>query len=236
MLDFLYYLAVCLFNLLITLPRSIYYICRKAIYLENLCPPDKIPKLGVHDWVVLVPGHNGIPQEFDSMAKAIKKKHPELQILCIDFGSNRNTSVHVQVEAMHKFLEEYQPIIRSMKLVGMSMGGVVAMFYAKKYPEKIASVITISSPVRGTKVATYNPLYSVVRKELGYHSDDLKPLLEVPSSYPVYHIVPHWDHVIRPMDCAKTPYGITYYYKGFNSHSGVAEAADVIDKVIQWLT
>lgn len=234
-LDFIYYLLIFLFNLIITLPGLIYYSGRKLLYLSNLPSPNKIPLDGIHDWVILVHGHNGFPQEFDSLAAAIKKKYLNRAILCINLGKNTDTSIHSQIEMMHKILESYDHLIGNMKIMGLSMGGVIAMLYAKKYPKNVTSVITVSSPVGGTKISTYNPIFPTVRKELGYQSKDLDVLQNEPNTYQVYHIVPWWDHLIRPMDSAQTKYGISYYYKGFKSHSGILEDQNVIKQIVKWI-
>lgn len=233
-LDFLYYLTVFLCNSIITLPGMIYSLYYKR-HLRTRPAPHKVPKSGKHEWIIFVHGHNGCPQEFYSLAQAINIKHPNLQFWCVRFGKNTHTSIYNQVATMHMLLAKYQNRITSMKLVGLSMGGVVAMLYANAYPEKITSVITVSSPIGGTKIATYNPIYPLVRKELGYGSKNLSVLQNKPETYQVYHIVPWWDNLIRPMDTAKTKYGFCYYYKGFNSHFGVLEARDIINQIVSWI-
>lgn len=122
--------------------------------------------------------------------------------------------------------------------MGLSKGGLTAVQYALTYPQKIEKVITVSSPLNGTQVASYHPFCQVTRNELGYESSfiqELKAKFGNNNKPAIYSIVPRWDHLIIPVESAKFPHSEYYHYQGWYSHVGILYAPEVITIITKWL-
>ena len=72
-------------------------------------------------------------------------------------------TVHAHVEALQQALHRYAPFV----LVGHSMGSLLSLAYAARYPENVDGLVLLSLPYYGSKdqairtVRTSSPLYRV---------------------------------------------------------------------------
>ena len=156
-------------------------------------------------------------------------------ICTIDLGSNASTSIEQEVEIVGSQLRPYFASVDHIILIGVSKGGCTAVQYGLKYPAKIKRIITISSPLNGTKVANYHLLCDVTRKELGYNSTLAFNYQQLTYSPDIYSIVPTYDHIIIPASAAAYPQSKQYIYKGFYSHVGILYAPEVLHQIIEWI-
>lgn len=84
-------------------------------------------------------------------------------------------------------------------LVGYSMGGLGCLWCALQKGEKVRSVITIGSPLKGSKLAYV--AIGTSAKQMRPNSSflgKLQKLLEKQSSFPIYHIGSRTDTLIHP--------------------------------------
>lgn len=194
---------VFLGNLLPTLPSIIYHSITSR-YNNWTIPNNTTLPYGYHDVIVFVHGVDGCSAEFLHMRSDFLRRNTTFKMIAIDFGSNAVISVHEEVEIMHRILVNQWSQIKSLHFVGHSKGGVTAILYTKKYPQKIVSIVTISSPIKGSLIVSYNPIYPVARKELGYKSQTFHNLILSKLAYKLLHIVPFFDHLIQPVSVAKS--------------------------------
>jgi pimeloyl-ACP methyl ester carboxylesterase len=228
--EVLRYLVIFLINFSVTFPSILYHgVTSKynqyTMLIDNTLPP------GFHDVVVFVHGIDGSPVEFKTMMRELKNRNIPYKMMTVDFGSNAGKTINEEIDIINQTLQAQWTKIKTIHFVGVSKGGVDCLSYVKKYPQKVKSIITISSPVNGSKIALYQPLYPMASKELGYGADTFKDLITAPPQYKLFHIVPTWDHLIQPTECAKTQYGRTYTYTGYYSHVGIMYAPEVINIV-----
>jgi len=156
----------------------------------------------------------------------------------ISLGNTISTSINVDVETLHHELERF--IDCDITLIGMSKGGLPVVQYAKsmKFPN-IKRAITISSPLRGTRLSNFLSKNYIIRKELEYESETTMNIARQKTLVPIYHIVPRWDHIIIPTKSAyydNTPESNIYHYNGNYGHTGIIYAPEVIDVICKWIT
>ena len=77
----------------------------------------------------------------------IVQKLPEHRIHLIDYASHQSLK-----ESLAQVLKQL-PKNDTVSLVGHSLGGVIATLIAADHPEKIDRLVTISSPLRGSRAA-----------------------------------------------------------------------------------
>jgi len=226
--------AVFCANLLVTLPSIVYHGATSRYNNWTISNNTTLPH-GYHDVIVFVHGVDGCSAEFLPMRNNFIHRNTLFEMIAIDFGSNAGISVHEEVEILHNLLHHQRDQIKSLHFVGHSKGGITALLYAKRYPEKIKSIVTISSPIKGSIIVSYNPIYPVARKELGYNSPTLRNLIPSKPAFKLLHIVSFFDHLIQPVNVAKSAYGKVYHYTGLYSHNGIMYAPDVINVVYNFL-
>ncbi len=156
-------------------------------------------------------------------------------------GATGYTSLEEDAETLRYNLQNY--INCNIVLVGISKGGVVAARYVTKYDDpRVSKVVTISSPLMGSKVVdlffeTSSPVY----KALGYRNDEVLKIEREASESNVafYHVVPSCDHLIIPASSAHysfTPENRLYRYNGIKySHAGIGDHPEVARRLLEWL-
>jgi pimeloyl-ACP methyl ester carboxylesterase len=96
--------------------------------------------------LVTIHGFNSTSNSFNYIIEKLKWKG---EILRIDYDSHR------PLEETLKYIQGELPNDRELILVGHSLGGVISVLLAHMIPDNIHSVITISSPIGGSKAATF---------------------------------------------------------------------------------
>lgn len=231
-------MAVGLYHLTITLPSTIYHSCYDMYYRVTSQPLilDNVKNKKV---VIFVHGRGGHYSNFTPIIEQLEEKlQGEYYLFPIDLGDNSDTSVDEDVFNLQHWLDYYQDC--EITLVGLSKGGVVILRYATTIKDtRIKKLITISSPIRGTKMTELLPIDSITHRELGFKSKLSKDLAGANINVPLYHIVPKWDHIIYPTSSArhtKTPRKNIYKYKGIYSHTGIIYDQDVINRIADWIS
>lgn len=243
MFEFIRVLTLFCLNLIITLPSILFHGTRNIYlkYTTNMYHDIKSLKLGVHTrkspiLLVLIHGRNGHYTNFNPLVRAIQSNITlRCGILRIDLGSNSGTSIFDEVEIVRHQLLPYMDSASQIILIGLSKGGLTAVQYQITYPDKVSKIITISSPLNGTKVATYHPTCSVTRNELGYNSPFIQQMKRQANPGIIHSIVPTCDHIIIPTSSAYLKGSTIYVYKGLASHAGVLHSPEVIYRILMWL-
>ena len=247
-------------NFIITLPSIIYHSTLSAISKKKHGTKDNIifNQTETDNLLLLVHGYHGHPCNFNPLINNMCSTKPNLKnewnIVAINLNQYENyTENTVQNEA--NIVLDY---IRNCKktnivLVGLSKGGLVCTTAYSIDPNLITKVITISSPLRGTRscdlylpkiLDLINGNLDYVRNDLGFGSstscNTLNILANVNDCHnKIYHIVPTYDHMIYPEDAAKYPFtkpeNVYTYYSLAYSHNGIPFNKEIADVITKWL-
>lgn len=227
-----------LLHLTVTLPSFIYH---GSLNLYNRIITPYPIKTNLYDAnvVIFVHGRGGHYSDFKSLIYNIKilGTYSSNYLRVVDLGNTRNTSIDDDANKLKEELEIYKNC--NICLVGLSKGGVVVMRYITTIKDnRIRKVITISSPLMGTKLASLLPKNSITYKELSYDSKLTQEIASNKFLIPICHIVPKWDHVIIPSSSAaylNTYPGNIYYYKGFYNHVGIVHDKEIAKIIAKWI-
>jgi len=122
-------------------------------------------------------------------------------------------------------------------LIGHSMGGLVSSYYAENLaePGTVASVITLGSPLKGTKMAVFGCGRNVT--EMLPDSDFLAQLREKisTSQIPYLHIATKMDNIVIPHTSSILDNGTNYCLEEA-THLGLMYSDLVLTKVHEWLS
>lgn len=155
-------------------------------------------------------------------------------------GETGQTETDEDVDRLVEELKIYENC--KIILVALSKGGNVIMRYITRIKDpRIQKGITISSPVRGTEIASLFPPTSPVYKSLSYKNDlvrEVKEKLKL-NNIPIYHIVPKWDFLLIPNKVSyykTTPEERIYRYNGWwYGHPGILYCLDVSKATIRFI-
>jgi pimeloyl-ACP methyl ester carboxylesterase len=157
-----------------------------------------------------------------------------------DLGATGYTTPEEDTETLKNELASYKDC--SIILIGLSKGGpVIAGYAVLKGDKKVDKVMTISSPLLGTEIASLFPNSSPVNEGLSYRNEYCMKVCDgvEASDVKFYHIVPSWDHLIIPISSAyysTTPKSHMYFYEGFAySHVGITYSQEVANKICEWI-
>jgi hypothetical protein len=128
-------------------------------------------------------------------------------------------------------------------LIGHSKGGlVVSRYAATKNDDRIKKVITISSPLRGTKLVNLFVNKEAPEYKIFSYNNDIARQTEAlikEKDIDFYHVVPGCDHVIIPDTAAmyeSTHKEHIYNYGGCEySHVGILANPDVGEYILRWI-
>lgn len=105
--------------------------------------------------LVFLPGMGGTTRYWQGRVAALEKDHRVLLVDPLGFGQSPKpwahyTAVH-HVDALHHTLSPRAPFT----LIGHSMGAVLSVAYAARYPEQVERLILIGLPYFGGREETY---------------------------------------------------------------------------------
>jgi pimeloyl-ACP methyl ester carboxylesterase len=112
---------------------------------------------------------------------------------------------------------------RRVSIIGWSLGGVYARELARRFPERVRTVITLGSPFRmrpgdrSTASLLFEPLRRRGVSELGFPSEERRPALPVPSTA----IYSRTDGVVRWHTCIDAVDATHENVEVRGSHSGL---------------
>lgn len=193
---------------------------------------DQLPE-GSHDVIVFVHGRGGHPADFQILMNELRDSR--YQFLAFYLGDTTHTLASQDAEVLDNYLKPLIPQINKIIFIGLSKGGLISIKCALSYRDKLKNIITASSPLNGTYLATNYPFCKNTRKELSYKSEFTQELRELSKDLPLCSIVPRFDHLIIPASSAYYPHSKTYFYSGYYSHSGILYAPEVISQIRSWI-
>ena len=134
---------------------------------------DQSPRLYVEEYgppghtLVFVPGLGGTTHYWQGHLGALEQTYHIVLVDPLGFGESPQPwmryTVNAHVEALQQALHRYAPFV----LVGHSMGSLLSLAYAARYPENVDGLVLLSLPYYGSKdqairtVRTSSPLYRV---------------------------------------------------------------------------
>lgn len=148
------------------------------------------------------------------------------------------SSIEEHIKTLQLRVEE---IVRKEKkpltLIGHSMGGLISASLAVKMKQNnmIKEVITIGSPLQGTKLAFLG--MGKASKEMEYNSDfvkELKKHLLVDNKIPFYHIATKTDQLVQPYDSAIINKNSQFVLEGIG-HASLLFSRKVNQKLVEHL-
>ena len=108
--------------------------------------------------IVLIHGYTDTSRSFDEVAKYIQKLHPKSRIISPDLRGHGNSSVPTTAEdfKIEDFSKDILALLEEKKiskfhLVGHSLGGMIAQDIAVNHPDKLESLVLISTLTDATK-------------------------------------------------------------------------------------
>lgn len=110
-------------------------------------PPDDQPGP-----VIIVPGYGGDRQMLDPLAAALRKAGRATITLAIPNNATGDLRGQSQVLAA-QVSASLKAGAKSVDLVGYSAGGIVVALYTQSDPSHVRRVVTIGSPLHGTRIA-----------------------------------------------------------------------------------
>jgi triacylglycerol esterase/lipase EstA (alpha/beta hydrolase family) len=110
-------------------------------------PPDDRPGP-----VILVPGYGGDAQMLDPLASRLRKAGRTAIVLDLPNAATGDLRGQEQVLAA-QVSAQLQKGATSVDLVGYSAGGIVVALYVEADPSHVRRVVTLGSPLHGTRVA-----------------------------------------------------------------------------------
>lgn len=107
------------------------------------------------DTLVFLPGMGGTTRYWQGRVTELKKSYRVLLVDPLGFGESPKPSTSYTIErhvnALHLTLSPHAPFT----LIGHSMGAVLSVAYAARYPEQVERLILIGLPYFGDKEQTY---------------------------------------------------------------------------------
>lgn len=88
---------------------------------------------------------HGLGQNSESWNETIKKLDNTEKVLCVDLMSLVHKSESTYKELYKRFVEYCNSIEGELSIVGLSLGGVLALNYAIEYPNKVKTLVLIAS-------------------------------------------------------------------------------------------
>lgn len=132
--------------------------------------------------LVTIHGFNSTSNSFNYVTD---KLNWDGEIVRVDYDSHR------PLEEILKQVQDKLPHDRELVLMGHSLGGVIAVLLAHLIPDQIHSVVTISSPIGGSKAANFArwmPWSPPIFKDITPSSQLIKIAQQKPT-VPVYSII-----------------------------------------------
>lgn len=225
-----------LIHLFVTLPLTIIYVIISASN-RIFSKPDDITNISADKLIVFVHGRGGHFSNFDTLIKNMSVEN--YGKFRVNLGKTSYTSIREDSQNLYNQLLKSDS--REIILVGLSKGGLIVMDYLTNFSDKrISKVITISSPLKGTKIANMTPDDSIPYTELSYQSKICKKIEKRAAKYYdiIYHITPAWDHMIQPLDSSYydfTPKDHVYHFTQYNGHIGIIGSKKVSDVISNFI-
>ncbi len=129
------------------------YFLRDKSYMKNTEKYHLYCSESVHNrnTIVFLPGLGGTTRYWQSRIKLFEQSYNIVLIDLLGFGQSKKPwiryTIDRHIDALHNTLASYDSFI----LVGHSMGAILSIAYAARYPEQVKRLILISLPYFGNK-------------------------------------------------------------------------------------
>ncbi len=150
-------------------------------------------------------------------------------------------SIKTHAEILDKKIKQIQKENGSKKitLIGHSMGGLVSSYYAMNMAEdSISDIITIASPLKGTKMAYLG--LGQCAKEMRPDSSiikNLKKQIHLEENINFYHIATKTDQLIVPYSSSIIKKDKSkHFILNYMGHASILYSRKVNDQIIKWLS
>ena len=184
--------------------------------------------------VVVIPGMFAHDRKMAMMRRVIDKAGYEAH------GWELGRNLPHRMDRILDWFDERLDAVQSSKsepvsLVGWSLGGLIAREYAKRAPDRIASVVTLGSPFSG------NPRFNKAWRayELAArHRVDASPFAPTLAHKPPVHTVAIWsprDGIIPPRAARGLPHERDQAIEVACGHLGYTCAPDALEAVLRAL-
>lgn len=257
-------------HLIITLPSFIYHgLHTKIIRKFNPIKYEPTSKdiLNKKKAIIFVHGRGGHYSDFNPMISHLKSILKEdidnYSFLSIDLGDTTDSTVRKDAEELATQLKIYTEDTELI-LIGLSKGGnVIHTYFQMEITEScdkrnITKLITISSPLSGTKIVDLLPRRSQSRYNLAYvdskhgvkgsiygfwdfEEETPKYIIKRPNTK-YYSIVPRFDHLIIPTESAQLnistsfTHHTVYNYNGYYNHIALPYSYDIAEAIASFIT
>jgi len=250
--------TIILKNFILTLPSILYHGTKSLIekYKHNKKEDIIFNETDTKNLILLVHGYHGHPCNFIPLIDNIINIDSNIKLVwnvraisLNKFDDYNDNTVDNEAKLLLNYLETND--FDNVVLVGLSKGGFVCTRAYSYDNSKINKIITISSPLCGTrscdlflpKILDYvNGNMDLVRNDLGYKSSissDTLNILATKNTDNIYHIVPKYDHMIYPTETAAYDFvkekNILRYNSIKYSHIGIPFNKDIASTIIEWI-
>ncbi|NGX36104.1 MAG: 2-succinyl-6-hydroxy-2,4-cyclohexadiene-1-carboxylate synthase [Candidatus Anoxychlamydiales bacterium] len=205
----------------------------KKVNLKWVNPDKQKPILLIHGYL-----HNGFVWFYHGR-KLKNKGFGPIYTISIKNPFSSIEQISLEIKQKVKSIQE-ETGISDLILIGHSMGGLVASYFALNIAEKntISDVITIASPLEGTALAVLG--FGMSAKEMRRNSNFIKDLdkkLLLEENINFYHIASLTDQLIRPYTSALlgNKEDRQYILNGLG-HAAMLYSKKVNDKISSWLS
>jgi hypothetical protein len=121
-----------------------------------------------------------------------------------------------------------------VRLVGWSLGGLIAREIARDFPDLVERVITLGSPTCLPRNPTLRKWFAMLGHDLDAICDFLEARRELPLRVPTTAIHAKWDGIVAPADCIEPCQDVEHVEIG-TTHIGLGVNADVYSVIAQRL-
>ena len=195
----------------------------------------RLPKGDGHP-VIVFPGFMASKMSTRPLRKLLK----DLGYSSYDWGLGRNLRFNEEVEAKMLALlkSTSEKHDQKVSLIGWSLGGVFVREIAKIYPQYVRSVITLGSPITGTRhAARARPLFELLNGKASPATAERMKQLHVPPPVPSTSIysrsdgIVHWHGSVQ--DDVKEAENIEVYSSHLGMGTNVSIMYIIADRLAQ---
>lgn len=123
--------------------------------------------------IIFIYGFEGYKQQ----ERVAKKILSDYDLICFEYDSKLKQPLEEITEELDNFINSNTNKKEKVNLIGLSVGGIIASYYAKFVnPKKINKFATICSPFNGTYIPSFYAKKREGLKELKHNSIFLKKL------------------------------------------------------------
>ncbi len=183
--------------------------------------------------IVLIHGYSRDQNDWRWFLKHLKKLNvPIIAVNLPTLSANAEELVHKLQTSLVVAEKNYS--IHQWILIGHSLVGIIATYYAQQYPSKVQKIVTLGSPFFGTKLAYYGCSDNI--QQLCPGSKFLTKLNHNMTNVPIYNVASKLDNMIIPWRSALIHNAKAHLILDCMSHQELLYNSDIIKKILVWLS